>query len=128
MPHLCYISSMKNLHIPRLGRISGWRRRRWIERAPLRAAFAAKMKEWNNSPLNFAVIENKKKVRSAWNSDRITLRRAAGVLARRLPWIWKSAAEVLSAYPKAIRHHFSIIAMAKSWENYPLTKGGVVAQ
>lgn len=114
---------MNNVRVPRLGRISGWRRRRWIERAPLRAAFEAKQKQYPWNPLQF-----KDRVRSDWNSDRIKLRRAAGVLARRLPWIWKNAGQVLCAYPKAIRIHFSVIGMAKSWTNYPLTRGGVVAR
>ncbi len=124
MPHLCYTRSMNDLHIPRLGRISGWRLRRWIERAPLRAAFKAKMKEWNHSPLNFAVLDKKKKMRSAWNSDRITLRRAAGVLARRMPWQWKNAGQVLSNRGPLV----SIIRISENIQRAPKTRGGVLVR
>lgn len=121
MPDLCYTGGMNNLHIPRLGRMSGWCRRRWIKRAPLRAAFEAKMKEWNHHPLNFAVLK-KKRVRSAWDSDRITLRRAAGVLARLYPTLWKNSGVVLSS-----RKFVSVIDRAKLAQRLPRTRGGVIA-
>lgn len=108
---------MRN-HVPRLGSICPWARRRWIKRAPLRAGWQAKQASYG--PLQFAVI--KRYVRSARISDRIKRRREAGYVAKVFCKIFRNAQDVMQKQGKLVLLNLYVLA-----RNVQKTRGGVAA-